>query len=674
MAVAVSADPLLRAFTGDIKPVPVSLGYRLALLAVTVFTVLMPMIYVGLIGLVAWFLWWHGTGNAEIMKRPPNLGAFIFMNLLYFGPLVIGVILLVFMCKPLFARPGGSSRLVSLDPRREQRMFAFVGRLCDAVGAPHPARIDLSCEVNASASFRRGWLSFLEHDLVLTIGLNLVAGQSLRQFAGVLAHEFGHFSQGWAMRASYLIRSVNMWFARVVYQRDVLDEKLEDMSEDDDNHLAVIVILWLARGMVWLSRRILWVLMMISHMFTTLLSRHMEFDADRHAMRLVGRDAFASALRELPVLCAADGVVRADIDAAWQESRNLARIPPKVRSELIEEGLAESGGMYASHPATRDRIAAGAAEPERGMFDADGPATQLFADFAGLSKRVTLAWYADEAGLIVRPENLIPSVRIIADQQREGQDAERVERIFGPLWTSVTLFAPSGEAKTASNPAALAKSLAAADEAWVAATSAGQAPRGLTLSTAQTRLAQAAERRRVLRGELAAAAVALAPLIASGGEAERSTLTRLAGMQEDADEVRAGIAIVAMLFDDLAANQDVDRYVGSVRAEMSKLRVKLEKLGRAGGAHPYPFAPAARAITLEGYVVPELPSFDDPDALMKACQHALGSLYALHGRCLAALTSGISSGSELVQPAERARTSSAPRAVPRMPGSSLPTT
>jgi hypothetical protein len=56
---------------------------------------------------------------------------------------------------------------------------------------------------------------YLGNDLVLTIGLPLVAGFNLREFAGVLAHEFGHFSQGVGMRISYVIRSISFWFTRV---------------------------------------------------------------------------------------------------------------------------------------------------------------------------------------------------------------------------------------------------------------------------------------------------------------------------------------------------------------------------------------------------------------------------------------------------------------------------
>ena len=100
--------------------------------------------------------------------------------------------------------------------------------VCSSVGAPTPSRIEVDCEVNASARLASGPLT-PSRDLVLTIGLPLVTGLDLKQFAGVLAHEFGHFSQGAGMRLSYLIRSINMWFARVVYERDEWDETARRM-------------------------------------------------------------------------------------------------------------------------------------------------------------------------------------------------------------------------------------------------------------------------------------------------------------------------------------------------------------------------------------------------------------------------------------------------------------
>src|SRR5205814_4243365 len=183
--------------------------------------------------------------------------AAIMAVVIYIAPLVIGAIVIVFMFKPLFAPPAKEGRRRSLTPTSDPLLFEFVERICALVGAAMPRRIDIDCDINASASFRRGWLSLiLGRDLVLTIGMPLAAGLSLQQFAGVLAHEFGHFSQGAGMRLTYVVRSINMWFLRVVYQRDEWDEWLESMGGQRDWRIGWVCLV--AQGSVWLTWRVWW--------------------------------------------------------------------------------------------------------------------------------------------------------------------------------------------------------------------------------------------------------------------------------------------------------------------------------------------------------------------------------------------------------------------------------
>ena len=78
---------------------------------------------------------------------------------------------------------------------------------------------------------------------MLTIGLPLVAGLSAREFGGVLAHEFGHFAQGGGMRLTAVVRGVNAWFGRVVYERDEWDETLERWSSRTDWRVRIVLML-----------------------------------------------------------------------------------------------------------------------------------------------------------------------------------------------------------------------------------------------------------------------------------------------------------------------------------------------------------------------------------------------------------------------------------------------
>ncbi len=203
--------------------------------------VILPLIYLAFIALIAYGIVYHAQHDTALL----NMGygsSRIFAALAYAGPLIAGPIAIFFMFKPLLARPSQLSRSRSLKRQSEPLLFVFVDRICDDVGAPRPNRIDVDCNVNASASFRRGILSMFGRDLVLTIGLPLVAGLKLSEFGGVLAHELGHFSQGMGMRLTYLVRSIAHWFVRVVYQRDQWDVWLEQAPRDLDFRIAWIFI------------------------------------------------------------------------------------------------------------------------------------------------------------------------------------------------------------------------------------------------------------------------------------------------------------------------------------------------------------------------------------------------------------------------------------------------
>ncbi len=648
---------ILASFSGNISPVRVSFGYGLALMLVALLMVLLPLIYLGIVGSVSWLWWWYAVHGLDLFGSVQGRNASKGMLLLYVGPLVIGGILVLFMFKPIFARAPKGARPLSVDERRDPFLFAFVRRLCTAVGAPEPRRIDITCEVNASASFRRGAWSMLGNDLVLTIGLPLVAGQNLRQFTGVLAHEFGHFAQGWAMRANYLIRTVNHWFARVVYQRDRMDEWLVEMA-NSDLHFAINLILHAARFFVWLTRGVLYLLMMIGHLMSSLLSRQMEFDADRHAFRLVGRDPFASALRELPVLGAAESGAHHDLRTAWQEKRladdlprlisaNIVQIPDEVRTRIVSEGLGHSAGMYASHPATRDRIAAAAHEPVGGVFSGpEIPAQVLFRDFPEMCRAATLTWYRDEAGLPVQKENLVSTSEMVATSEREAALARTAERLLGKLWHGMTFFAPVGSAGESGNHGALIKDAESAEEAVIdLKRRKALMAAGVVLGKDEGKGLQAAQERRTLvRGRIARAAAAVMPRLAApqGEEADRlrTCLAHLASVQERVDGLREGFLVLAAELEHLQTRQQDQTFIEHLKWDLREQRKHLLALREACLTQRYPFDHRQADITLGDFLVATMtamPADDDIGGIMEGSQLALRNIYATHARALTQL-------------------------------------
>jgi hypothetical protein len=296
----------------------------------------------------------------------------------------------------------------------EPLLFAFIEQLCRTVGAPRPTRIDLDCQLNAAASLRRGLWSLFGQDLVLTLGLPLVAGLSLRQFAGVLAHEFGHFTQGFGMRLSYLIRSINGWFARVVFERDAWDVTLAELAETEEWQLAIIV--GVTRLGVWVSRLLLHLLMLVGHGIGCFLLRQMEYDADAYEIRLAGSESFEATVRRMHVLASLLGPAYKDMRSAWNINHHLpedfpayllvrdAKLSAARRIQLEDTLGLEPTRLLHTHPSNGDRIRRARQANEPGVFGLDGPAAALFSNFDVVARQVTLLHYTDDLGL---PQPLI---------------------------------------------------------------------------------------------------------------------------------------------------------------------------------------------------------------------------------------------------------------------------
>lgn len=430
------ASPLA-AFEGEIAAVQVSPAYRLGLFVVALAMVLLPLIYVALIVGVGYGVFYHAAHNTAILSGSGWVGL-----LLYLSPIAIGGILVLFMIKPLFVSAQKQTPPIRLEREQQPLLFEFIARICDLVRAPRPRAVHVNCEVNAYASFARGFTSFWTNDLSLTIGLPLVYGMRMNQLAGIFAHEFGHFAQGAGMRLTYVIRNVNLWFARVVYERDAWDEKLVRASEESDFRIALM--LHLARLFVWVTRKILWALMMAGHFISSFMLRQMEYDADRYETRLSGSETFASTARQLRRLNAAQYGAFNYLNEMWKDGRLAEDLPAFITTKLEklpddftqkdEEHLAGTKtGFFDTHPSDHDRIASAAREQAPGIFRLAAPATALFQNLEEISKRVSRAHYQLMLGEAFSENNLITNAEILQREQRLDADYETASRYFQNL-------------------------------------------------------------------------------------------------------------------------------------------------------------------------------------------------------------------------------------------------
>ncbi len=422
-----SAGELRNALAGAIPRSRISPYYQLALFFVAVIMIFLPMIYIGFVASAIYGVYWYVV-HAKVLVSGFTGGiyVYIFRLIAYFGPLFGGAVAVFFMFKPLFARSPKRPEALTLNPALEPKLFQFIAHVSDLVSAPMPKRIDLNCELNASAGFRRGWLSFFGNDLVLTIGLPLVAGMDIRQFAAVIAHEFGHFTQGTAMRFGYIVDRIDRWFVRVVYERDSWDEMLDEWSNSiEDSRLAMV--LWCAHIAVWFSRQILRLLMLCGHAVSCFLSRQMEFHADSCAINVSGSEKFESMLIRLREQDILHSLAYQSFQQFWKKKNQvpdnipeyLLKLERQMPKSFFDQArntlLNETAGLWTTHPTAAQRIQKCRQQEAVGIFNLEMPATVLFSDFIGTSRTVTYMHYCESLRLPIVPSMVKPVQNFFKD-------------------------------------------------------------------------------------------------------------------------------------------------------------------------------------------------------------------------------------------------------------------
>lgn len=469
-APAVTSGRISDAFQGRIPRFRFRFFYGVGMLVVAVGMILLPLAYLGLIGLVGYAIYFHATNHSWLFSDAEGgVRGRVLASALYVAPFLIGPLVILFMLKPIFARRAHEHEPLTLDPSQEPFLYEVLERLCQTVGAPMPREIEVDCQLNAAAGFRPGILNFLGRRMSLVLGLPLAAGLPVDEFIGVVAHELGHFSQGFGMRMSYIIRRINGWFARVVYERDAWDEELASSSRAGDFRLGIF--LYLARFCIWLNRIVLWVLMYFGHTISCALLRQMEYDADRVATDVVGAEVYARGLKHLQMLAAANAKVEHALEASWRDKRLPDNVPlfvasieesltPKQRQQIESIAMAERTGLVSTHPSLSRRLREVEKRGSDGVFHHDAPATALFANFKMIANAVTLTNYRRGYGLEVATENLVPTEDMVRQQAQKSKDVTSSSRYFAGCQHLFLPVAPIGDSVSApSDPRASVASL-----------------------------------------------------------------------------------------------------------------------------------------------------------------------------------------------------------------------
>ncbi len=217
--------------------------------------------------------------------------------ILKLGAIAGSGMLLIFTLKFIFRLQSPQTiNRVLLNQQDHPLLVKFIEKICQETGADKPKNIYVDPDVNAYVSYNNLWLSMvLPVKKDLTIGLGILNCLNLSEFKAVMAHEFGHFAQK-SMKVGSFIYGANTIIHNMIFERDRWDLWLDKWRASD---IRLSAGAWIITPVIWLIRQLLKVFYSILNRMYSSLSREMEFNADKVAVKLTGSDAIISALWKL---------------------------------------------------------------------------------------------------------------------------------------------------------------------------------------------------------------------------------------------------------------------------------------------------------------------------------------------------------------------------------------
>lgn len=262
---------------------------------------LLGFIMLGVLAVLDWTAVRYTSGSAS-----PKL---VILSVLLAIPIVQGMFTLrTPKSEPL---PG-----LRVTEQQEPALWATVRALAEQTGTRAPDEIILTGDVNAAVSEDAVFLGLKPGRRRMYIGLPLMTGLSEPQLQAVLAHEFGHYTNHDTRLSPITLRGRLQVIRTVAALHERSDKKVSKERAKQEKKNAGRVARGkeaseVNMGLAGLSYRLAAKPFLWYGIFYLRASqgvgRRQELAADLAAARIAGRDATASALREIPVLDAAHG-------------------------------------------------------------------------------------------------------------------------------------------------------------------------------------------------------------------------------------------------------------------------------------------------------------------------------------------------------------------------------
>ncbi|MDJ0385924.1 M48 family metallopeptidase [Streptomyces sp. G-G2] len=308
-------------------------------------------------------------------------GKLIFVTLVLAFPIIRGMFML---------RTPRGEPLAGLRPTEwhEPYLWQTVRELAAAVGTRAPDEIVLTDEVNAAVSEDARLLGLVRGTRRMYIGVPLMTGLDEMQLRAVLAHELGHYSNSDTRLTPLIVRGKAQLTRTITHFHGRAEKSVAKERAKQEKHAEKRIakgkqpkkVDTIGSGVMYRMMARIYTAYGNFFMRATLsVFRGQEYAADQAAARIAGRDAYASALRELPALVKAHdfymgsyatlGVGAGLLPRQGQVFggfRELLLARSEELAELRQELPTPPTSPYDSHPPIADRVARIEALPDDG--------------------------------------------------------------------------------------------------------------------------------------------------------------------------------------------------------------------------------------------------------------------------------------------------------------------
>ena len=228
-------------------------------------------------------------GIAIVIAKPMWITIFLGLGLLALGGLIVYYNIKFIL--NIFKKTATNG--IEIFETDQPELFKLIKATADKVGTKHPKKVFIIDDVNAYVSYSNNLQSLVFPTRKnLSIGVGLLHGISQNELKGIIAHEFGHFSQK-SMTIGSHVGNATKIMEDILYSNQTLKFDVDNLGQING------IVGFISMGAVAYNKMIESILKIIHKKleFNYLkLSREMEFHADQIATNVVGIETMSKPL------------------------------------------------------------------------------------------------------------------------------------------------------------------------------------------------------------------------------------------------------------------------------------------------------------------------------------------------------------------------------------------